>query len=187
VIVRTTRFTVVVLLVVLGVALPAATQTTINLSGTWTLGSSFTLPELQKQLAPCVFNGAAVIQQDGSEIFGRVIQTLVSGPEECPAEMLADLSGSYNPVSKQVSLQGSMDGGTQFGMASFGGEISPEQGGGGESAVEQGPFAGASGTWTAVLTQQGEGIPVATPVGLTLLVLVLLAVGSALLRQQRLA
>jgi hypothetical protein len=99
--------------------------------------------------------------------------------------MSASLSGAYNAPAKQIGLAGALEGGN-FGTAVFGGEISREQGGGGRASVDTGPFAGTSGTWSAVLAQQQrEAIPVATPVGLTVLVLLMLAVGAALLRQQR--
>lgn len=152
-----------------------------DLSGTWNLSSTMFLPDIG---TPCEYSGQATLTQDGPDIFGTAEQTLSSGPGGCPAEMSASLSGTFNVGRQQVLLTGVLDGGKVFGMASFTGSISRASGGNGSISVTSGPFAGVGGTWLARLAQ-APGIPAVTPIGLTVLVLLLLAGGGLMLRRMQ--
>ncbi len=175
-VVRPAAYAVTLLLIVTA----ASAQTVPDLTGTWELSSQVQLSDVA---GPCVFAGQATITQDGTEIFGTANQALVSGPAACPAEMMANLSGYFDVGRQQVVLTGSLSG--DLGATSFSGQISRDQGGGGSFAVTQGPFAGVSGSWAARLRQQLEAIPALTPVGLTVLVLLVLGIGALLLRRRQ--
>ncbi len=168
----------IVALLVAGVA---GAQTVPDLTGTWDLTSQVTIPGEE---LPCNYSGQAMITQNGTEISGTAQQSFVSGPASCPAEMAASLSGYFDGTRQMVVLNGSLMGG-QLGTLYFSGDISRDQGGGGSFGVETGPFAGAGGSWSALLRQQLEAIPALTPLGLTLLVVLLLGLGALLLRRRQ--
>ncbi len=176
---RTLRIVLVVSVVVILAPVFLCGQTLPDLSGTWRLNSSSYLAGEEN---PCVFSGQAVLTQDGTQISGTAQQSLASGPTGCPAEMSASLSGFFDVGQQQVVLTGTLEGGN-LGMASFNGELSRTAGGNGTVLVNEGPFAGTHGTWTAWLAGTGPGIPALTPIGLTVLALLLLAGGGLMLRR----
>lgn len=186
----------------LAVAAPAAVQAQIlDLTGTWTLeleaapvegevvpvaAARQAGPVLQPKgvaVEPCVYSGTVVATQDGAQWTGPAELSLVSGPVECPAEMLGDLTGELSEDGGVIFITGVIDGG-QLGHATFDGTVSPNPGGSGIMAVDEGPFAGTDGTWIAQLQHSVEEIPELTPVGLGVLTLLLLAAGAWMLSRQ---
>lgn len=174
------RFSFAALAVVLAAALatPAAAQ--IDLTGTWNLEVTTTL---EGEETPCVYQGTVQATQDGEVWTGPATLGLVSGPTQCPGEMLGDLTGFVTQGETQATITGTIDGG-QLGLADFSGTISPNPGGDGTMSVSEGPFAGSSGTWLAELQQSVLEIPNLTPLGLGLLTLLLLGAGGWVLSRQ---
>lgn len=191
----------VIAVLTLAVAAPAAVQAQIlDLTGTWNLdltvpavvtpeaASSEAGPVLQPEgnevdPDPCVYSGTVVATQDGAQWTGPADLGLVSGPAECPDNMLGDLTGELTEDGGVIFITGFIDGG-QLGHAIFDGEISPNPGGSGIMAVDEGPFAGTDGEWSAVLQQSVLEVPDLTPAGMAVLTLLLLAVGGWLLSRQ---
>jgi len=162
---------------VLFTATPASAQTPIpDLSGQWLLSADVLL---EGETVPCHFEGLANIMQDGTMLSGNVTLGLITGPAACPPEMSAMLSGGIE-LGTQVLLFGQLGG--DLGTLDFSGQISPNPGGGGDFIVRQGMFAGAMGVWAAQMVESVLQIPTLTAVGLTLLTLLLLGVGTLLLR-----
>lgn len=176
---------------VLAVAVPATAQQSPDFGGTWQLDTSVTLSEvaptasiLEKQ-GTCVFSGTAELTQEAEQWSGPATMDYVSGPEECPAEMFGDLVGFLSPGEAVGTffIEGSISG--QLGELSFNGTLSTNPGGEGSLQVDEGGFAGASGSWAAVLLEDVPSvleIPTLSAVGLTLLTLTLLAAGALVLR-----
>lgn len=163
---------------VLCVASPAPAQTVPipNLAGQWLLSADVVL---EGETVPCHFEGLANVMQDGTLLTGNVTLGLITGPAACPPEMSAQLNGGIE-AGNQIFLFGQLGG--DLGTLDFSGQISPNPGGGGDFNVRQGPFAGAMGVWAAQLIESVLQIPTLTAVGLTLLTLLLLGVGTLLLR-----
>lgn len=167
-----------------------------DLRGTWDLEMEVFLTG---QDFPCQYTGSANITvQDGTAFQGMADLQLTNGPEVCPGMMSASLSGEW--VNGQ--LQGTLDGGEAYGMASFSGSLGqqgPTQTAVAKAAapgttyvgpftVTSGPFAGASGGgWMSVARGFAVlAIPGLGPAGLTALILLLLVGGSWLLIRGRL-
>jgi hypothetical protein len=148
-----------------------------DLTGTWRLQSSVQLPD---DGGTCAYSGQTSITQSGATVSGFAELFLVSGPEACPAEMSADLSGNLETGEGPTFVDGTLTG--PLGQTQFTGELSPNPGGGGTFDVRQGAFVGSAGTWAAQLL--GATIPSLTPVGLTLFTLLLLASGTWFLSRQ---
>lgn len=185
----------------LAVVAPAALQAQIlDLTGTWTLeveafpsepeiaaesAAPAAGPVLQpKQEEPCLYSGTVVASQDGNQWTGPAELSLVSGPAECPAEMIGDLTGTLSEADGVILIDGFIDGADPTGHSTFAGTISPNPGGDGNFAVDEGSFAGTAGTWIAQLQHSAEEIPELTPVGLAILTLLLLAAGAWVLSRQ---
>lgn len=187
----------------IALAAPAAVDAQIlDLTGTWTLeleavpNEEEVVPESAAHQAgpvlepkgvaiePCIYSGTVVATQDGANWTGPAELSLVSGPAECPAEMIGDLTGTLTEDGGTILITGFIDGGDPTGLATFDGTISPNPGGGGTMVVNQGPFAGTVGNWAAVLQQSVLEIPELTPAGLAVLTLLLLAAGAWLLGRQ---
>jgi hypothetical protein len=151
--------------------LPAAAQ---DLSGAWDMETTALLPGAEE---PCVFSGACEMQEAESELTGTVELMLISGPEGCPAEMLADLSGFVDGDEVGGVLMGG-----QLGEATFAGERTASFTG--DFTAEDGPYAGSTGSWFAVRPPDlpVTAIPTATGLGLALLVLALLGAGLWVMR-----
>lgn len=162
-------------------ATPAALQAQIDLTGTWMLELTVLL---DGEGEPCRYSGTVVASQDEASWTGPAELVLVSGPAECPAEMIGDLTGSLNEDGGVIFITGFVDGGDPSGVATFDGTISPNPGGTGTMIVTQGPFVETEGEWIAILQQSVLEIPGLTPVGLTLLTLLLLAGGAWLLARR---
>lgn len=199
------------ILSVLLVAAPAAFALDGNpdVGGTWRLNAS-TL--LSGEEVPCEYQGDLPLTQEGDSWNGPADLMLLSGPAACPGEMTGDLTGMLSP-SDQVGvtdITGTISGADPEGKASFTGIISvgaPPQvdgapdrpasagveptaddslQGGGSLSVDQGLYMGVGGTWSAArLATSVLQIPVLTPLGLTLLVLLILAAGALVLRRRR--
>lgn len=146
-----------------------------DLTGSWQLEMSVTL---EGEETPCLYQGTAAINQTGSTLTGTAEMSLQSGPASCPSEMVADLTGSADE-NKQLIVVGTLSG--QLGAVDFSGSISPNPGGSGTFSVTQGPFTGETGTWTAEQLSSILVIPTLTGLGLTALVILLLAGGTFVL------
>ncbi len=167
-----------------------------DVSGTWALQ---TTAQLSDENEPCLFSGTARVVQVGSRINGPAQLFLDSGPAACPAEMMAQLTGTVGPQG----LSGTLNGGDLFGVASFQGQVNaggvslqgtiefqrragagPAPGGGatGGFSVTSGPFSGGMGTWDAQLTEV-MGIPVLTAAGVAFLTALILLSTIWLLRR----
>ena len=176
----------------LAAAAPAQ-QAVPDFSGTWQLQTTIDLPanEVQPEVSvlekqgQCTYEGTAELTQDVEGVTGPVDLDLVSGPAECPPEMLGTLSGNIFSEGGEFFFNGAIAGEQPqgIGVSSVEGTISPNPGGSGSIAVTQGPFQGAQGSWTAQLLQSVLEIPTLTAVGLTLLTLTILAAGALMLRQ----
>ena len=155
-----------------------------DLTGLWRLTTTVQLETVEGQL-PCVFEGSTKIVQNGTELTGLADLQLLSGPDACPAEMNGDLSGFVETGGNGIGtfVAGNISG--PLGLAFFQGQLSSANEAAGSMAVEQGDFAGQGGTWSAGLLGSLD-IPTLTPLGLTVLILGLLAVGALLLRRARL-
>ncbi len=145
-----------------------------DLSGAWNMDTTAELPE---EASPCIYSGDCQMQQDGSSLSGTVVLGLVSGPADCPPEMTATIEGTVEGDSVFGTLLGG-----QLGTASFQGSRTNSFTGTFLTSPE-GPFAGGDGTWLAVRPSVLE-IPTASATGLILLVLMLLAGGTWLLRSE---
>jgi hypothetical protein len=165
------------------------------LSGNFTLTATMTIPE---SVGPCVFQGVVMLVQEGPDVMAPVALGLLSGPESCPGELIGDLTGGVEQGDLDTIFIGGLISGTDpGGAASFSGTFVPEpigvstagfggsaqepSTGGGDLNVTQGPFAGVTGTWSAV---QASAVPAITPLGLLLLVGLVAALGAYLLRRQ---
>lgn len=181
---RTVSLVAVVLLVSIVAAAPAANaqmQPPPDLTGTWNMDLEAFIGDANE---PCVFEGVADIVDDGGSLTGRVDVVLVSGPDNCPPEMMADLTGGTQTGEAvgSVLVSGLLQGGEMFGEASFNGSISTNPGGSGTLSVSSGPFAGGSGNWMVQLQQSVLEIPTVSAVGLLLLTVLILAAGTLVLR-----
>lgn len=195
---RAPRVLIALIAAAVAVAAPAVLDAQIlDLTGTWSLeleaipNEGEIAPEAGPVLRPegiaiqpCVYSGTVVATQDGNQWTGPAELSLVSGPAECPAEMIGDLTGTLSEVGGTIFIDGFIDGGDPSGNATFSGTISPNPGGSGTMIVNQGSFLGTEGDWTAVLLQSVLEIPELTPAGLAVLTLLLLAAGAWLLGRQ---
>lgn len=145
-----------------------------DLSGSWNMDTTAELPE---ETSPCIYSGDCQMQQDGSSLTGTVVLGLVSGPADCPPEMTATIDGTVEGDSVFGTLLGG-----PLGTADFQGSRSNSFSGT-FVASPVGPFAGGDGSWLAVRPSVLE-IPTAGATGLILLVLMLLAGGTWLLRSE---
>lgn len=163
---------------------PVAAQNA-DVSGNWNLQVMAFLPDVP---TACEFIGTAQITQVGSDFSGMADLTLVSGPEGCPMELAATLSG----VLDGNAMAGTLDGG-QIGMASFSGTVdgaamlrgtlggdrsaatvAPKATPAGRFSAGSGPYSGTSGSWAAARQSVLE-IPTLTETGLMLMALLLMA------------
>lgn len=146
-----------------------------DLSGAWNMETTAGLPE---EATPCIYSGDCQMQQSGSSLSGTVVLGLVSGPADCPTEMTATIEGTVEGDSVFGTLLGG-----QLGTADFQGSRTNSFSGTFQASPD-GPFAGGDGSWLAVRPSVLE-IPTASATGLILLVLMLLAGGTWLLRSER--
>ena len=158
-----------------------------DLSGAWDMEMTANLPQqevaqqtfgqqaLPQQAADCTYVGDCQMDQDGNDLSGTVDLTLVSGPEDCPEEMTTALDGSVAGDAVAGTLNGPQ------GTAEFVG--SEDNSFSGTFEAIQGPLTGSTGEWLA--QRQTLAIPALSGVGLTLLVLALLAGGAWMLRRER--
>jgi hypothetical protein len=187
--------------------LPAAALAQgLDVSGSWSIAMQAAPPVRAAQApATCSFQGTASDAQAGSQFSGNIGVTLAPGqPNSCPGSMSANLSGN---VSGNQLTMGAVMGGGALGQASFTGTVTPaapvHSGAAvtgtprpaapvnpgstitGTFSVTGGPFAGTSGTWSAVkLAAAAPGIPALGGRGLAVLALLLLGTAVWLLRRQ---
>ncbi len=174
-------------------AVPASAQP--NLEGTWELQASGVIPpepvpELNADSEhgiviepdPCVFEGSGNLVQDGDQLTGQATLMLVTGPAECPDEMMADVMGEV----EGSSFFGMLDGGEMFGGLNFTGTISQD----GQSIVgsyevkPEGPFSNVTdGAWTAALQLSILAIPTVGAWGLGLFAAILALTSLLFLRR----
>ncbi len=191
-----------ILAIVLAVA-PAALAQAANpdIGGTWQITATVYMVEASE---PCVYQGDVPLTQDGDTWNGPADLLLLSGPDGCPGELTGDLTGMLSPseVVGVTNITGTINGADPTGAATFSGSIGNPlpamakapaersglatkvfQGAGGLD-VTQGDFNGSTGSWNASRLQRLLEIPELTPLGLTLLVLLLLGAGAWVLRSQ---
>jgi hypothetical protein len=193
---------------VLGLAVAPAVVAQIplpDIGGTWQITATVYIPDI---VDPCVYQGNVPLTEDGGTFSGPADLLLLSGPDSCPGELTGTLTGMLSASTTSVvpEIRGTISGSDPSGEAIFGGNFgvgpvamstSPGarpterdrlatkslQAGGGLS-VTQGDFAGASGGWSAARLAFALNIPGLTPVGLTLMVVLLLGAGAFVLRGQ---
>lgn len=158
-----------------------------DLSGRWTLNATGQLPD---ENLPCVFEGSGLMSQDGTQLTGQASLMLVSGPAACPAEMMADLTGSLDGSI----FTGILDGGDLFGILDFTGQVDPVPAvavsplsartlAGRFTVRPGGPFGGTTGGWSAARILSVLEIPTLTGVGVAALIALLAAASFVLLRR----
>lgn len=187
---KTTFRAVLVLLILPMLASPAFAQA--NLEGTWELQASGVLPPQEipalnaqgdrgVMIEPCVFEGSGNMTQTGDQLSGQATLMLVSGPDNCPSEMMADLTGTV----EGTSFFGTLDGGQMFGLLDFQGTIADDgRSMQGSYTVEEGPFTGTTNTsWTAALRLSILDIPTLGTWGVTLLATLLALTSLLFLRR----
>ncbi len=203
------RSSLVVLAALAGLA-PAAYAQTPAIGGTWHLTAAIYPPDAE---VPCEYEGDVPLAQDGDTWTGPADLTLVSEVSGCPEEMLGDLTGMISTdvegPATVAAITGAIDGSDPTGHSTFVGFLStvpakelaeaprPPAGkrstlatkstlyGDGELSVDMGDFVDASGSWSAVRLDSIVDVPGLTPVGLTFLVLLVLAAGALTLRSHQ--
>lgn len=166
-------------------ALPAtAGLPPMDVAGLWDLHAETAVPPTEGDGVPpiCEFEGTAQISQDGTSISGSAALALIDGPVDCPMELSAAVSGDVDGDTIQMGL---LMGGN-LGTASFSGSPGdfPDTLAG-PMDVSSGPFVGVSGFWDATRGAPGLDIPTLGTVGLILLVGLLLAAATVLLRRRQ--
>lgn len=159
-----------------GLAPPAS-----DVSGPWQFSSSCNLPGEE---APCIYQGSGNLSQDGNSVSGDATLMLISGPVNCPTEMMASVMGTLSGLS----FFGDLDGGQLLGMLDFDGAVSPDGGSmeGTSSAPEGEPFEGVTCEWSAIQEVLFDpAIPTLDEVGLVLLTILLLGGGLLVLRRRQ--
>ena len=152
---------------------------TPDYSGRWEMDTTADLPN---DGGTCVFEGIANVQQNGTDLTGTVMLTLVDGPPACPMEMMADLTG-------EVGTSGCVELGVllgQLGEASFLGCPGDVMGSLlGSFDVTEGGFTGTMGGWGAVMAPLSIfEIPALSLFGLAALAVLVLVTGALLLRRR---
>lgn len=181
---KTATITIAALALIL--VAPVAAQ---NFSGNWQLQTETTL---DGEETPCVYQGTVPVDAVEGEWNGPAELSLVSGPAACPAEMIGDMTGFIEQDGGVSFITGFIDGADPSGFATFDGVISPNPGGSGTFAVNEGqdggPFAGESGIWAAeLLAQSVLEIPVLGSFGLAALTALLLISGGWILARSQMS
>ena len=177
---RSTLVTLLLAAALMAVAPPLAAQ---DVSGHWTMATTASLPVamepagLAAAVEPCIFDGDCEMQQDGGEVTGTVDLALISGPEGCPAEMTGTIDGSFDGPDIYGTLTSPV-----YGEASF--QASPTASFEGNFDVTEGDYTGTTGSFIAERQSVLE-IPTLTALGLSVLMLALLAGGAWMLRSAR--
>lgn len=170
-----------ILTLIAAVALvPNALAQPADYSGTWAMQASALLPG---ENVPCMYEGTVTLMQNGDQLSGPVMLSLVSGPAACPGELMAQLTATVNGAQIEMGM---LDGGAMLGTAFFSG--GPGDGMDdlvGRFGVETGPYAGTNGAWAAQRLISVLEIPTLTTVGLVALVALLLAAATVILRRRR--
>lgn len=153
-----------------------------DVQGPWLLEASASL-SMPEGLV-CDFEGAAEIFQDGTVISGDADLTLVAGPDGCPLEMSAQLTGI---AADGVINMGVLMGGN-LGEADFQGAAGNLAGTlQGSFQTTSGPFAGSDGSWFARRQESVLAIPTLNDWGLALMAVLVFVAGSLfMLRRRRL-
>lgn len=190
---KTTLHLALAVLILPILAVPASAQP--NLDGTWDLQASGVIPPVVEEvpalnanpdrgvmIEPCVFEGSGNLVQDGNQLTGQANLMLISGPAECPDEMMADIMGEV----EGSSFFGMLDGGQMFGGLNFNGTISQDG-----TSIEgtydvkpEGPFSNVTnGVWTAALQLSILAIPTVGAWGLGLFAAILALTSLLFLRR----
>jgi hypothetical protein len=154
-------------------------------AGTWDISMMTRIPG---ENTDCMFSGKAMVEQSNGDLSGTVMLKMSSGPDACPSEMSASMSGM------------AANGGVQFGVLMGGnlGEAMFEGKPGdllnrliGSFEVTTGPFADQDGTWSAMMaappvSYETKPVPSLAFYGAVFLLLMLLVIGSHKLRDRRL-
>lgn len=162
-------------IVLTAVAAPALAQ--VDYSGAWDLSATSVLPD---EGGTCSFEGSVQISQSPNGVSGVASLSLVAGPDSCPMELMADLTGRVG--EGDCIVDGVLLGG-QLGDATFGGCPGDQPGSlQGSMQVTAGPFAGTTSIWTGARQTQQAAIPTLSAAGLALFIGLLLAAGAWLAR-----
>lgn len=153
-----------------------------DLTGTWSLQASATLPVGEGTPGDdCFFEGSANVVQDGIDIGGTAQLELTDGVPGCPGTLMADITAFFIDEAA-IGVSGDLSD-PQFGLASFAGEFVDDGILEGGYSVQQGPFTGAGGSFLA--TRQNVvpavAIPTLTPWMLSILALFLAVAAVAFL------
>ncbi|HSR68381.1 MAG TPA: hypothetical protein VLU25_10600 [Acidobacteriota bacterium] len=148
----------------------------INLTGVWSLTYQGLL---SGEEIPCVYQGTITVLPGSGG--GNSTANLQSGPDACPDQMMADITSL---VVDGFSVSGTLDGGQEFGMLEFQGQVDmgipveaeagvkprtaaanglSVQGG---YVVMAGPFSDTEGSFQAQREGDLSDIPLLSPVGL---------------------
>ncbi|MCB1036285.1 MAG: IPTL-CTERM sorting domain-containing protein [Acidobacteria bacterium] len=153
-----------------------------DVHGPWLLEASASLPTAEGVF--CDFEGTAQILQDGTVINGDANLMLVNGPDGCPMEMSAQLSGiaADGAINMGVLMGGNL-GEADF-QGSAGDVVGTLQG---SFQAINGPFGGSNGSWLARRQESVVAIPTLSDWGLVLMAVLLFLAGSLfMLRRRRL-
>ena len=200
----TRKLLMLMVLVLMGSVVTSSVCANVDYSGTWNLTTQTQLPDpdTQTQLSdsndPCIFDGTALITQDGTVLTGTASLTRTSGPGACPSDLTAEVTGS---VLKNNVVLGLLLGG-QLGEATFTSPAAPNmmQSANGDTGkvkadgmslaggfeVTKGDFMGQTGSWGAMMVAKMDDFPIPTLAfygGLTL-VLLLLVMGGFRIRRR---
>ena len=192
------KLMMLIVLVFMGSAVTPSAWAQVDYSGTWNLTTQTLLPDFND---PCLYEGTAVITQNGTALTGTASLTLTSGPGACPSNMSAQVTGSVQNVGVVLGLL--LDG--QLGEAQFSsrgaapGMMQSANGGtdkvkadgmslAGSFDVTVGPHAGQTGSWSAMMVAMMDDLPIPTLAfyGGLVLVLLLVAVGGFRIRRRHL-
>lgn len=176
---------VALVLLMFGSLASAAQMPASGFAGTWNINMTTRIPG---ENTDCMFGGKAMVEQSNGDLTGTVMLMLSSGPDACPSEMNANMTGMV------------ADGGVKFGVLMGGnlGEAMFEGKPGdllnaliGSFDVTTGPFAEQGGNWSAMMappvTYDTKPVPSLAFYGAAILLLLLLLIGSNRLRGHRLS
>lgn len=190
----TQKLLMLMILVIMGSAVTSSVWAQVDYSGTWNLSTQTQLPDSNE---PCIFEGTALITQNGTELTGTASLTLTSGPGACPSDMTAEVVGS---VQRDIVVLGLLLGG-QLGEAQFTSQVAPAimQSADSDTSkvkaegmslagtfdVTVGPYSGQSGSWAAMIAAKMDDFPIPTLAFYGGLVLILLLVVMGAFRIRR--
>lgn len=181
----------------------AAAAQTPDLSGSWSIDATAILAVAEANgprattdkgtiVEDCTFEGTASLSQDGTDFSGPAELDLVNGVVGCAGMLNGEVTGTVDPVVVRHEADDTPEKGPgtpiagqindpTLGVTNFSGNVDMNNNSSGSYNVTQGPFSGASGSWSAQPLSAPLEIPTATPGGLASLVVLLTAAALFLL------